>query len=110
MAGRAASRLGPQVTDIVAIGSPGMGVPDRAALHTPARVWAGSAPDDWTRRIPGIRVLGVGHGRLPADPSFGAIPLPCADVQGHDGYFVPGTSSLAAMAAITLTGAGALTH
>ncbi|MEU4694397.1 alpha/beta hydrolase [Actinoplanes sp. NPDC023714] len=105
VAARAAHDLPAQVTDIVAIGSPGMGVPDRSALRTPARIWAGSAPDDWTRRIPGVRILGVGHGRLPADPDFGATPLPCADVQGHDGYFVPGTSSLAAMAAITRFGA-----
>ncbi|MBG0563150.1 alpha/beta hydrolase [Actinoplanes aureus] len=102
VAGRAASHLGPQVTDIVAIGSPGMGVPDRAALDTTARVWAGSAPDDWTRRIPGMRVFGIGHGRLPVDPEFGALPLPCADTTGHDGYFQPGTESLRAMAEIAL--------
>ncbi|MFC7531394.1 alpha/beta hydrolase [Actinoplanes sp. GCM10030250] len=102
VAGRAVSHLGPQVTDVVAIGSPGMGVPNRAALHTGARVWAGSAPDDWTRRLPGLRIFGVGHGRLPVDPAFGALPLPCADAAGHDGYFVPGTSSLRAMAEITL--------
>ncbi|BAL86060.1 hypothetical protein AMIS_8400 [Actinoplanes missouriensis 431] len=100
VAARAAANLPPQVTDIVAIGSPGMGVADRAALHTGARVWAGSAPDDWTRRLPGIRIAGLGHGRLPIDPKFGALPLPCADVEGHDGYFKPGTSSLRAMAEI----------
>ncbi|MEV6299510.1 alpha/beta hydrolase [Actinoplanes sp. NPDC051861] len=102
VAGRAAADLGPQVTDIVAIGSPGMGVPDRAALRTGARVWAGSAPDDWTRRLPGVRLFGLGHGRLPIDARFGALSLPCADTGGHDGYFLPGTSSLRAMAEITL--------
>ncbi|MEU4421860.1 alpha/beta fold hydrolase [Actinoplanes sp. NPDC024001] len=102
VAARAASRLGPQVTDIVAIGSPGMGVPDRASLNTSARVWAGSAPDDWIRRIPGVRIFGIGHGRSPIDPDFGALPLPCADTVGHDGYYQPGTSSLRAMAEITL--------
>jgi hypothetical protein len=94
------SALGPQVTDIVAIGSPGMGVPDVDAMATTAQVWAGSAPDDWTRRLPGVRVLGVGHGRLPIEKEFGAFPLPCDDVAGHDGYYRSGTSSLHAMAAI----------
>jgi pimeloyl-ACP methyl ester carboxylesterase len=102
VAAHAASRLGPQVTDIIAIGSPGMGVPDRAALHTTARLWAGSAADDWTRRLPGVRIFGLGHGRLPVDPAFGALPLPCADAAGHDGYFQPGTQSLDAMARIAL--------
>ena len=102
VAGLAASRLSDQVTDIVALGSPGMGVDERADLHTGARVWAGSAPDDWTRRVPGLRLFGVGHGTLPFAPRFGALPLPCADVQGHDGYFVPGTSALRAMAEIAL--------
>jgi hypothetical protein len=30
------------------------------------------------------------------------LPLPCADVDGHDGYFEPGTSALRALAAISL--------
>lgn len=98
VAGLAAERLSPQVTGIVAIGSPGMGVDDRTDLHTAATVWAGSAPNDWTRRVPGLRLFGVGHGTLPVDPDFGALPLPCGDVDGHDGYFVPGTSSLRAIA------------
>ncbi|MEV7623985.1 alpha/beta hydrolase [Actinoplanes sp. NPDC089786] len=102
VAGLAAPRMTRQVTGIVAIGSPGMGVTDRSALRTTARVWAGSAPDDWIRRVPGVRVLGLGHGRLPIDPAFGALPLPCADVDGHDGYFVPGNSALRAMARIAL--------
>ena len=102
VAGLAAPRMTPRVTDIVSIGSPGMGVTGRAALHTTARVWAGSAPDDWIHRVPGVQLLGIGHGRLPSDPAFGALPLPCTDVDGHDGYFVPGTSALPAMAAIGL--------
>lgn len=100
VAGLAAPAMARQVTDIVAVGSPGMGVDDRAALRTTARVWAGVAPRDWIRRVPGVRVLGLGHGRKPSDPAFGAVPLPCTDVDGHDGYFVPGTSSLQAMAEI----------
>ncbi|MFI1990084.1 alpha/beta fold hydrolase [Actinoplanes sp. NPDC020271] len=101
VAGWAAAHLPAQVTDIVAIGSPGMGVSSAADLHTGARVWAGSAPDDWTRRLPSIRVFGLGHGRLPIDAAFGALPLPAADVTGHDGYFLPGTSTLRAIARIS---------
>ncbi|GAA1607297.1 alpha/beta hydrolase [Actinoplanes couchii] len=100
VAGLAAAHLSGQVTDVVALGSPGMGVDGIAGLHTAARVWACASPDDWIRRVPGVRVLGLGHGRLPFDPDFGALPLPCNDVEGHDGYFVPGTSSLRALAAI----------
>ena len=102
VAGIAASTLSPQVTDVVAVGSPGMGVTGRAALHTGAEVWACAAPTDWIRRVPGLRVLGIGHGRLPSDPEFGARPLPCDDVRGHDGYFVPGSSALDAIAGIAL--------
>ncbi|MDG6101586.1 hypothetical protein Daura_39010 [Dactylosporangium aurantiacum] len=102
--GRAAARLdaglGGRVTDVVALGSPGMGVDRAADLHTTARVWAGTAAGDWTRRLPGLRVLGAGHGTHPGDPAFGALPLPVDGVTGHDGYFVPGTGSLDALAAI----------
>jgi hypothetical protein len=104
--GRAAARLdaglGGRVTDIVAVGSPGMGAGRAADLHTTARVWAGTAPADWTRRLPGARLLGAGHGTHPTDPAFGAIPLPVGGVTGHDGYFVPGTESLDALAAIAI--------
>jgi hypothetical protein len=106
VAGLAAPRLSPQVTDLVAIGSPGMGVTDRSDLHTGAEVWACAAPGDWIRRVPGVRVLGLGHGTLPSDPEFGARPLPCDDVDGHDGYFVPGASALPALAAVVAAPAG----
>jgi hypothetical protein len=102
VAGLAAPRLSRQTTDIVSLGSPGMGVTRRSDLHTTARVWACNAPDDWIRRVPGLQVFGLGHGRSPADPAFGALPLPCADVRGHDGYFVPGTRALRALATIAL--------
>lgn len=104
--GRAAARLdagaGGRVTDVVALGSPGMGVDRAADLHTTARVWAGTAAADWIRRVPGVRVLGAGHGTHPTDPAFGALPLPVGGVTGHDGYFVPGTASLDALAAIAI--------
>jgi Alpha/beta hydrolase len=104
VAGLAAPKLGPNVHDIIAIGSPGMGVDTRADLHTTARVWAGTAKSDWTRWIPGVRVFGLGHGTRPAEPEFGALPLPVDGVANHDSYFVTGTGSLTAMAEIA-TGA-----
>lgn len=106
VAGLAAHGLSSQVTDIVAIGSPGMGVDRVTELRTSARVWAGSAPGDWTRRLPGVRIFGVGHGRLPIDPAFGALPLPCGNVDDHDGYFAPDSAALRAMASIGAVPAG----
>ncbi|GAB1693506.1 alpha/beta hydrolase [Krasilnikovia sp. M28-CT-15] len=107
VAGLAAAGLNAQVHDLVAIGSPGMGGARTVSdLHSQARVWAGSAPNDWTRRIPGVQVFGVGHGRLPCDRAFGALALPSEDVDGHDGYFLDGSSALRAMAAIVVGGAG----
>jgi pimeloyl-ACP methyl ester carboxylesterase len=101
VAGLAAPGLSDQVTDLIAIGSPGMGVTDRSELLSGARVWACAAPGDWIRRVPGVRLLGLGHGSLPSEPEFGALPLPCDDVEGHDGYFEPGASALPAIAAIS---------
>ncbi|GGQ85282.1 alpha/beta hydrolase [Couchioplanes azureus] len=106
VAGVAAHGLNERVTDIVAIGSPGMGADSAADLQTSARIWAGTAPGDWTRRLPGVRLLGAGHGRLPIDPAFGALPLPCGNVDGHDGYFEPGSAALQAMASIGSAPAG----
>jgi pimeloyl-ACP methyl ester carboxylesterase len=100
--GLAAPSLGRRVQDIVALGSPGMGVERVAELHTTARVWAGSTLSDWTRDVPGIRVFGAGHGTLPFDAAFGARRLPVANVVEHDGYFVPGSDSLRAVAQIVL--------
>jgi pimeloyl-ACP methyl ester carboxylesterase len=101
VAGLAAPGLSGQVTDLIAIGSPGMGVAHRSELRTGARLWACAAPGDWIRRVPGVRLLGLGHGALPSDPEFGALPLPCDDVEGHDGYFAPGASALPAITAIS---------
>jgi hypothetical protein len=102
VAGLAAPSVGRRVQDIVAMGSPGMGVERVAELHTAARVWAGSTRSDWTRDVPGIRMFGAGHGTLPSDASFGARRLPVDNVVEHDGYFVPGSDSLRAVAQIVL--------
>lgn len=100
--GRAASQLPPQVTDLVALGAPGMGVPHAADLATSARVWAAEAGCDWIRRVPGIRVFALGHGRRPADPAFGALALPTTGVRSHDGYLAPGSPTLHALALVGL--------
>lgn len=100
--GRAASHLPPQVTDLVALGAPGMGVPHAADLATSARVWAAEAESDWIRRVPGIRVFALGHGRRPADPAFGALALPTTGVRGHDRYLTPGSPTLHALALVGL--------
>ncbi|MGA8113398.1 MAG: alpha/beta hydrolase, partial [Actinocatenispora sp.] len=98
--GLAACRLPRQVRDIAVFGSPGMGVDRAAQLGTTARVWAGESAGDWIRWVPGVRVLGLGHGRRPADPRFGARALDTRGVVDHDHYLSPGTASLAGLAAI----------
>ncbi|MEV6597993.1 alpha/beta hydrolase [Actinoplanes sp. NPDC051346] len=100
--GIAADRLPRQVSDLVAIGSPGMDASSVRELHTTARVWAAEAPTDWIRRVPGIRVGTVGHGPRPASAAFGARPLPTDGVTGHDGYLVPGAATLPAIARVVL--------
>ncbi|MDI3419862.1 alpha/beta hydrolase [Streptomyces luteolus] len=89
-------------SDLVVAGSPGMRVERAADLRTEARVWAAKDPGDWIDNVPHVQVLGLGHGTDPADPSFGARPVPSAEADGHTGYFAPGTDSLRAFADIAL--------
>ncbi|MCW3819368.1 alpha/beta hydrolase family protein [Micromonospora sp. DR5-3] len=103
VAGRAARRAPAQVTDLVTLGGIGTGV-DRAGQLGGVRVWAAEAPTDWIRRVPQVRLPGLGHGTRPGDPAFGARPLPVDGVAGHDGYLVPGTATLPAVAAVVLGG------
>ncbi|MGI5214796.1 alpha/beta hydrolase [Plantactinospora sp. CA-290183] len=100
--GLAAPALPGQVTNLVALAGVGMGAADRAGLRTGATVWAAEAPDDWVRWLPPARLLGHGHGVRPSAPGFGARPLPVDGVTGHDGYLVPGSGTLRAVAALTL--------
>ncbi|MFJ9338960.1 alpha/beta hydrolase [Streptomyces sp. NPDC101733] len=86
--------------DIVVYGSPGVRADDVAGLRTRARVWAARGPSDWIADVPNVEVAGIGHGADPTSPAFGARRIPADDVQGHTGYFAPGTRSLAAFAAI----------
>ncbi|GAB4054288.1 alpha/beta hydrolase [Catellatospora paridis] len=100
--GLAASALPAQVGDLVAVGSPGMGYDHVRDLGTPARVWAAEAPTDWIRRVPGVRVLGLGHGTRPGTAEFGARLLPTVGVSGHDGYLDTGSATLPALAGVVL--------
>ncbi|WP_083937166.1 alpha/beta hydrolase [Longispora albida] len=86
------------VTDVVALGSPGMGV--ASARDIPARVWAGRAAGDPIAWVPSGKIFGFGHGTDPMSAEFGAYRLPTAGTQGHDGYFVPGSGSLTALATV----------
>ncbi|MFD7909968.1 alpha/beta hydrolase [Streptomyces sp. NPDC059752] len=86
--------------DLVAFGSPGMRADTAAALGTGARIWAARGPSDWIADVPNVEFAGIGHGADPLSAAFGARRVPAADVQGHTGYFMPGTQSLAAFAAI----------
>jgi hypothetical protein len=100
----AAPRL--HVSSLVVVGSPGMDVWTRAALHTRATVWAGLAPDDPIGVVPHTRVEGFGHAADPTSTAFGAQALPVDGAHGHNGYLVAGTGSLRAIAQIA-TGQGA---
>jgi pimeloyl-ACP methyl ester carboxylesterase len=104
--GLAAWALPRAVTDIAAFGSPGLGVDDAAQLGGSARIWAGLAAGDLMRWLPGVRLFGIGHGRQPADPAFGARIFGTAGVRDHDHYLAPGTDSLTNVSGIALLGAG----
>ncbi|MET7704519.1 alpha/beta hydrolase [Micromonospora sp. NPDC005413] len=92
-----------QVRDVVSLGGIGAGV-QRADDLRGRRFWAAEAPTDWIRRVPPVRLPGLGFGRRPGDPAFGARPLPVGGVAGHDGYLAPGSSTLGAVAAVVLGG------
>ncbi|WP_329601502.1 alpha/beta hydrolase [Salinispora arenicola] len=84
------------------LGSPGLDVDAAEQLDTEARLWVGSAEDGWIRRIPEVRVLGLGHGVDPSRPSFGARTLDVTGAEGYDGYFLSGITSLESLAAVSL--------
>jgi hypothetical protein len=102
--GLAAPRLPRQVTDLAVFGSPGLGVSAAAQLNTRARLWAGQSTRDWIRFVPGVRLIGLGHGTSPTSPGFGARIFPTADVPDHDHYLSAGTDSLTALARVAATG------
>ncbi|MFJ4186207.1 alpha/beta hydrolase [Kitasatospora sp. NPDC089509] len=92
-----------RASGLVVLGSPGMGVDSAADLDHGVPLYATARNDsDWIGDVPNVRLFGLGHGADPTDPDFGARPLPATGSHGHTGYFVPGTASLAAYAAIAL--------
>lgn len=95
-----------QVTDVVSLGGVGAGVQRADDLHG-RRFWAAEAPTDWIRRVPPVRLPGLGFGRRPGDPAFGARPLPVGGVAGHDSYLASGSATLVAVAAVVLGAADA---
>jgi pimeloyl-ACP methyl ester carboxylesterase len=100
--GMAARHL-PEVHDLITLGSPGLGVNHASDLGG-ATVWAAQAPADWIRRIPQVRILGLGLGKRPTAAGFGAHLLPTDGVAGHDYYLVPGSATLRAVTDIVLSG------
>jgi pimeloyl-ACP methyl ester carboxylesterase len=100
--GLAAQHL-PEVHDVITLGSPGLGVNHASDLGG-ATIWAAQAPADWIRRIPQLRILGLGLGKRPTSPGFGAHVLPTEGVAGHDYYLVPGSATLRAVTDVVLSG------
>lgn len=100
--GLAAPHL-PEVPDLITMGALGVGA-DRAADLGGARVWSALAPHDWIRRIPQLRLFGLGLGKRPTSPGFGACELPTDGVAGHDYYLVSGSATLRAVSDIVLSG------
>ncbi|MFC1416363.1 alpha/beta hydrolase [Streptacidiphilus cavernicola] len=91
------------VTDMVVFGSPGMDVPDAAALGDRVRLWATARnPGDWIGNVPYLEVAGLGHGADPTDPAFGAHVIASTGAEGHNGYLTAGTASLRNFADIAL--------
>lgn len=99
--GRAAAEL-PQVSDIVALASPGMDVGTAADLSARARIWAARAVDDPIELTPHLRVAGFGHETDPVAPEFGARVFRTGPIHGHGDYYLPGTECVANLARIIL--------
>ncbi len=86
--GRALRDQGLEVTDAVAVGSPGMGVNDAGDLGDGfERLWAGRARGDIVPSAPF-------HGEDPHDVGFGATRFHTGDISGHSSYFQEGSLSL----------------
>ncbi|MEG3626507.1 alpha/beta hydrolase [Streptomyces poriticola] len=98
--GIAAESLPGRVADIAVAGSPGMRAENASELRTSARIWAMRDADDWIQDVPYLELGGLGHGADPMSAAFGARVLSAEGAEGHSGYFVPGTESLANLAHI----------
>ncbi|GAA2116554.1 alpha/beta hydrolase family protein [Kitasatospora saccharophila] len=91
-----------QPTDVVAFGSPGMGVDSAAELGTGVQVWAARNLSDWIGNVPYLEVGGLGHGADPTTHAFGAVSISSVGASGHTGYLAEGTASRHNFAAIAL--------
>ncbi|MFE0461490.1 alpha/beta hydrolase [Kitasatospora sp. NPDC058965] len=100
--GTVAPGLRGETTDLVVLGSPGMGVSSAQDLGTGVHVWATRNPTDWIGNVPYLEVGGLGHGADPTGADFGAEEISSAGAAGHMGYFADGTASLHNFAAIAL--------
>ncbi|MDP9792189.1 pimeloyl-ACP methyl ester carboxylesterase [Catenuloplanes nepalensis] len=103
VAGLAVRAGAPAVTDLVALGAPGIGAA-KATDFPGVRVWAARADADWIARVPAGSLFGFGHGTPPAAASFGALPLPTAPSTVHDAYLTAESPTLPAVAALALPG------
>ena len=108
--GTIAPELRGPATDMVVLGSPGMGVQSAAELGTGVHVWATRNPTDWIGDVPYLEVGGLGHGADPTSADFGAEEISSAGAAGHVGYFTDGTASLHNFAAIALGGYQSVTY
>lgn len=91
-----------RVEDCVALGSPGMGVRDRAELRYGGRLWAALGPSDWIRFFPRGRYGRIGLGPQPLHHRVGALRFATGPIEGHCGYYVEGSESLRNVARIAL--------
>ncbi|QSB15025.1 hypothetical protein JQS43_01145 [Natronosporangium hydrolyticum] len=89
------------VAELVLYGSPGVGADSVAELGTSARVWAGRSDRDWIRFVPSVRLAGVGFGRDPVSPEFGADRFDGGGAS-HGDYHRPGGVALHSLALIVL--------
>lgn len=106
--GVAARRLSARVTDISVTGSPGMRADTVADLGTRARVWSARDAGDWIADVPHMEFGGLGHGADPVSRAFGSRRVSADHADGHTGYYVPGTDSLANFADIGTGSYGAI--
>ncbi|RLV55835.1 hypothetical protein D9V41_09995 [Aeromicrobium phragmitis] len=88
--------------DVVALGSPGMGVWRRDELNDRTRLWAGHATSDWIRFFPRVRLGSLGLGRSPLHPELGAIRFDTGSATGHCGYYRENSESLRNIARIAV--------
>jgi ABC-2 type transport system ATP-binding protein len=98
LAGLASARCLPM--DLVALGSPGMGVMRGSELGADTRLWAAQAESDWIRLFPHGRIGRLGLGRSPLHRSFDARRFGTGTIEGHCAYYTEASESLLNVARI----------